>query len=105
MVADAGHCTAYLDDLVVYSDDCDSHLETLTTVFNLLADAKLTLNLAKCEFAQAAITYFGKHVGKVQVRPIEEKVHDFVHFPAPITRCELHRYLGMVGYYRGFVKT
>ncbi len=37
-------------------------------------NASLTVNLAKCEFGQATITYLGKEVGQGQVRPLEAKV-------------------------------
>lgn len=45
--------------VVVYSVDWDSHLKFLYLVFSHLAEANLTVTLAKCEFAQATV---GKHV-------------------------------------------
>lgn len=61
-----------------------------------------TLNVAKCDFAQATITYFGKEVGWGQVRPVEAKITDMIQFPAPTTIRELRRFLGMAGYYQSF---
>lgn len=98
------NCNAYLDDLVVYSTDWSEHVSLLNTVFERLAKASLTLNLAKCEFAQATITYLGKEVGQGQVRPIDAKVTAISEFPIPTTRRELRRFLGMAGYYRSFCK-
>lgn len=72
LFADVSNCTAYLDGVVIYSTDWDSHLATLRTVFNCFAEANLTLNLGKCEFAQATVTYLGKQVGQGQVRPLED---------------------------------
>ncbi|KAL6477782.1 hypothetical protein MHYP_G00136170 [Metynnis hypsauchen] len=45
------------DDLVVYTSDWPTHMKILSTVFERLEKASLTLNLAKCEFAQATVTY------------------------------------------------
>ena len=59
ILADVPHCAAYLDDVVVYSNDWAAHVLTLTTVFQRLARASLTLNLAKCEFGRATVTYLG----------------------------------------------
>lgn len=98
------NCNAYLDDLVVYSTDWAEHVSLLRTVFERLAKASLTLNLAKCEFAQATITYLGKEVGQGQVRPLEAKVTAIAEFPTPATRRELRRFLGMAGYYRSFCR-
>lgn len=43
-------------------------------------------------------------MGGGEVRPVQAKVECIVGFPVPTTRTELHRYLAMVGYYRGFCK-
>ncbi|CAI5657377.1 unnamed protein product [Oreochromis niloticus] len=97
-------CEVYLDDIVVYSDTWSEHIETLTDVFHRLGRASLTLNLAKCDFGKAMVTYLGKQVGQGQVRPLLAKIQAILDFPAPRTRRELRRFLGMVGYYRGFCR-
>lgn len=104
VLADVPHCTAYLDDVVVYSSDWVTHVTTLRTVFQRLAEASLTLNLAKCEFGKATVTYLGKQVGGGEVRPLGAKVAAITTFPVPTTRRELRRFLGMAGYYRGFCR-
>ncbi len=48
------------------------------------------------------MTYLGKVVGRGCVKPIHAKVNVICSFPKPATRRELRRFLGMVGYYRGF---
>ncbi len=68
MLSGVSNCNAYLDDIVVYSTDWLEHVSLLRTVFERLANTSLTLNLAKCEFSQATITYLGKEVGQGQVR-------------------------------------
>ncbi|MBN3310521.1 MCCA carboxylase, partial [Amia calva] len=73
-------------------------------LFDRLVDANLTLNLAKCEFGQATVTYLGKIVGRGQVKPIQNKVEAIHHFPIPSSFRELCRFLGMVGYYRNFCR-
>lgn len=73
-------------------------------MFQRLANASLTLNLAKCEFGKATVTYIGKPVGRAQVRTLTGKVEAIVAFPAPTTHRQLSRLLGMVGYYPTFCK-
>lgn len=97
-------CKAYLDDIVVYSSSWDEHIKLLHSVFGRLSDANLTHNLAKCEFGQATVTYLGKVVGRGQVKPVHSKVETILSFPAPVSRHELCRFLGMAGYYRSFCK-
>jgi len=104
VLAGVPNCKAYLDDLVIFSDDWKEHLSLLRTVFERLESASLTLNLAKCVFGQATVTYLGKQVGNGQVKPVDEKVAAITKFPVPVTRRELRRFLGMIGYYRSFCK-
>ena len=98
------NCEVYLDDIVLHSFSWSSHLELIHTVFHRLRDASLTLNLAKCEFGKATVTYLGKQVGQGQVRPVEAKIEAIVEFPTPKTKREVRRFLGMAGYYRSFCR-
>lgn len=86
---DVPNCSAYLDDLVIYSVDWVKHVHSLKNMLERLDKALLTLNLAKCEFGQATVTYLGKEVGQGQVRPVEAKVQANSEFPVPTTRREL----------------
>lgn len=97
-------CEAYLDDLVICSSTWTEHIDHLSTVFARLSEANLTINLSKCEFGQATVTYLGKRVGGGEVRPVQAKVEAILSVPVPTNRTELRRYLAMVGYYRGFCK-
>ena len=47
VLSGVANCEAYLAELVVHSADWQSHVETLSAVFQCLQDASLTLNLAK----------------------------------------------------------
>ena len=39
-----------------------------------LTEAQLTINLTKCDFAKATVTYLGKEVGQGEVCPVHAKV-------------------------------
>lgn len=72
----------YLDDVVIYSDDWDIHLDHTEKLFDLLAHANLTVNLAKCEFAKATVSYLGHVAGNGRVCPVHAKVQtidDYAH--------------------------
>ena len=70
----------YLDDVVVYSDTWEQHLCRVAALFGRLAEARLTINLAKCEFALATVTYLGEVVGQGEVRPVRAKVLAIDHY-------------------------
>lgn len=98
------NCNVYLDDIVIFSDSWSDHVATLSEVFQRLSQANLTVNLAKCEFGKATVTYLGKVVGHGTVRPMNAKVEAVLSYPTPSTRRELRRFLGLAGYYRCFCK-
>lgn len=104
VVAGLKGCAVYLDDLVVYSDTWHSHLQRIRALFERLAEARLTVNLAKCDFAMATVTYLGRVVGQGRVAPVQAKVMAVSKYPQPTTKKELQKFLGLVGYYRSFCK-
>lgn len=61
------NCNAYLDELIMYTHSWEEHVQVLEQVFAHLASATLTLNLAKCAFGEATVTY----VGQQQVRLVK----------------------------------
>ncbi|KAK8725979.1 hypothetical protein OTU49_010587, partial [Cherax quadricarinatus] len=93
---------AYLDDIVVFSNQWETHLVRLQNVFECLAQAKLTINLSKSEFGQESVQFLGYVVGQGKVAPINAKVEAIINFPRPQNRKAVMRFLGMVGYYRWF---
>ena len=48
-------CDAYIDDLVLYSDSWEDHVQLLRKFFSRLRDAHLTVNLSKSEFCRARV--------------------------------------------------
>lgn len=97
-------CAVYLDDVVIFSDTWEEHLARINSLFVRLSDARLTVNLAKCEFAKAIVVYLVKVVGQGKVCAVQAKVSAVEEYPVPTTKKELQRFLGLVGYYRSFCK-
>ena len=94
---------AYLDDISVRSDTWHEHLYHLAKVFELLAEAGVTLNAAKCVIGAATVRYLGHEVGGGQVAPADAKITAVQNIPEPQTRKELRSFLGVVGFYRRFI--
>nr|XP_054769552.1 uncharacterized protein LOC129277391 [Lytechinus pictus] len=103
VIAGLDNCVVYIDDILVYSDTWNDHLDHLRALFDRLDKANLVVNLMKSEFAKAKVTYLGHVVGQGQVLPGEAKIQAILDFPIPTTKKELLRFLGMSGFYRKFV--
>ena len=74
----------------------------LHTVLSRLATANVSINLKKCEWAKAKITYLGFQIGEGKLEPKDKNTEAIRNFPLPTSRRELRRFLGMTGFYRRF---
>jgi hypothetical protein len=52
-------CTAYLDNVLIFSKDKDKHKEHVLTVIYKLYTARLYLDLDKCVFKTKQVKYLG----------------------------------------------
>ena len=102
LVQDIDGCEGYIDDVVIFSDNWSDHIRQIKRFFQIMREAKLTINLMKSEFGKATVKYLGHIVGQGRVRPLDAKIQTIVKFPIPTSRKELARFLGMAGYYRNF---
>lgn len=96
--------SSFIDDIVVYSPTWSDHLNHLRVVLKLLKSSGLTAKLKKCFFGKAEVKYLGHVVGKGRVKPDEAKVSAIKTFATPTTKKTLRSFLGLVGYYRKFIK-
>ena len=102
LVRDIDGCEGYIDDVVIFSDNWSDHIRQIERFFQIMREAKLTINLMKSEFGKATVKYLGHIIGQGQVRPLDAKIQTIVKYPIPTSRKELARFLGMAGYYRNF---
>ena len=102
LVRDIDGCEGYIDDVVIFSDNWSDHIRQIERFFQIMREAKLTINLMKSEFGKATVKYLGHIVGQGRVRPLDAKIQTIAKFPIPTSRKELARFLGMAGYYRNF---
>lgn len=97
-------CLCYLDDIVVFSETFDGHLQRLNVVLNCIQDAGLILNPKKCLFGAQQIKILGHLVSEGCVRPDPDKVKAVKCFPTPKNVHDVRSFLGLCSYYRRFIK-
>lgn len=69
---------AYIDDIVIYSDSWEEHLEHLAQVFEKIHHAGLVVNATKCQIAKQEVSYLGYVVGGGSIRPQADKVQSIL---------------------------
>ena len=94
----------YLDDIVVYSNTLEEHAEHLRTVFRVLQENKLYVKREKCSFAKPEVEFLGHKITDGKLIMDKAKVKAIAEWEAPTKVTELRSFLGLVNYYRRFIK-
>lgn len=98
------YCFCYLDDIIIATPTFELHLEILNKLYLRLKEANLTVNFQKCEFCRDSLKFLGFVVDKAGLRTDEEKVSAILNYPAPKNTTEIKRLIGLIGWYRRFIK-
>ena len=93
----------YLDDILVYSPDMETHLEHLRKLFMKLREADLKLKEVKCNFLKKHIQYLAHIVLGKGITPMPEKLACIKEMPPPKTPKEVKQFLGFIRYHQNFM--
>ena len=89
----------YLDDILVYSPDMETHLEHLRELFMRLREADLKLKEVTCNFLKKHIQYLVHTILGKGKTPLPEKLACIKDKPLPKTAKEVKQFLGLIGCY------
>ena len=104
LLVDHKNAMVYLDDVVVYSEDEESHHGHLREFFEILRRAKIKLNLKKCSIEKEEIEFLGHVVNATGVYPDPKHLQQIKEL-SPLTNIKgVQSFLGLLGYYRKFVE-
>ncbi|KAL5775964.1 hypothetical protein ACOSP7_013524 [Xanthoceras sorbifolium] len=94
----------YLDDIVVYSNTLEEHAQHLQAVFKVLRENELYVKKEKCSFAQLEVYFLGHKIKDGVLMMDEAKIKAICEWDPPTKVPELRSFLGLVNYYRRFIK-
>lgn len=94
----------YLDDIIVYGKSFDEHLENLKKVLDRLDGANLRLKAKKCSFFKKEVSFLGYVVSETGIKTDPAKTESIEKIPTPNNVTELRSFLGLVSYYRKYIK-
>ncbi|EKV17987.1 Retrotransposon polyprotein, putative [Penicillium digitatum PHI26] len=93
----------YLDDILVFSETLEEHIEHNKLVLQKMREAEVTLKLKKCEFHVQETTFLGYRISPNGLGMEEEKVKSIMEWPTPKSMKEVQRFLGLANYYRKII--
>ena len=92
----------YLDDVLIFSNSWEEHLQHLNTVFNRFKTASLKIKLCKFQFFKTQLHYLDHKISADWLELLPEKL-DAIKNLAPAKNVdEAHWILGLLGYYQSF---
>ena len=98
------YCLIYLDDVIIFSQTEEEHLERMRVVFDCLREHGLKLKPSKCDVFKTEINYLAHHVSKKGVLPSKKNLEAIAECPPPDTYTKVKSFVGLVGHYRHFIK-
>ena len=96
---------AYLDDIIIFSQNEEEHLKHIETILKKLKKADLKLNESKCHFFKMEIHYLGHLISVSSIQPLPEKLDSICNMLEPRSPKEIKQFLGLTSYCRKFVPT
>ncbi|UYV61212.1 K02A2.6-like [Cordylochernes scorpioides] len=96
--------TSYFNDILVFSENEESHLKHLGQIFEILRKEGIQLRRDKCLLFMKRITYLGYEISENQISPSGVNVDVIKSLPPPRDLRCLRSFLGSVIHYAKFIK-
>lgn len=97
-------CIAYLDDILIFSADKQSHTQHIQQVLERMRSAELYANPAKCTFYQDQVEFLGYIISREGVSMDPRRVDTIASWKKPETYHDIQVFLGFCNFYRRFIK-
>lgn len=94
----------YLDDILIASSSIEEHRAHLKLVLERLSSYGLRINISKSIFGVNELGFLGYWVTSEGSRPLPERVQAILEYKLPDKLHELRTFLGIVNYYRRYLK-
>lgn len=97
-------CTAYLDDIIIFSESEAEHDIHVRLVIEKLMAAGLQIDIKKCEFGVKETKFLGFVLTTDGLKVDQEKIAVIKDWGYAKTKREIQSYLGFCNFYRRFIK-
>ncbi|GKA75153.1 putative reverse transcriptase domain-containing protein [Tanacetum coccineum] len=94
----------FIDDILIYSKSKEEHEEHLKLILELLEKEELYVKFSKCDFWHSKVQFIGHVIDSEGIHVDASKIESIKDWASPKTPTEIRQFLGLVGYYRPFIK-
>ena len=96
-------CLCYVDDVLIFSETFEQHMEDLANVLERFAKVGIQLRASKCAICKLSFEWLGHIVSAEGVAPTPRLIEAVEKMKKPTNVSELRTFLGLTTYYRKFV--
>lgn len=93
----------YIDDVIIYSPNPETHLAHLKEVLSILSNAGLSVNREKSKFNQTQLSFLSYKITSAGTTISDEHVQKFRELQVPRTIGQLRRTIGILNYFSRFI--
>ena len=93
----------YLDDLLIYSPDSDTHVSHVRKVLRCLRKHGLFAKAEKCEFHSTSVEYLGYVLSPGGLTMAQDKIKMILDWPELRKVKDIQLFLGFVNFYHHFI--
>jgi len=97
-------CTAYLHDILIYSEKEEQHIKHVKQILKALTKARLQVKPQKCEFHTNNVEYLCFIITTEGLRMDPAKITTIIEWPIPKKLRDVHYFLGFGNFYRRFIR-
>jgi len=97
-------CSAYLDNILIYSKTKEEHVQHVCKVLERLQSAGLFAKLSKCEFFVTETKFLGLIVGWDRFKMDPKKVKTILEWSTPRSATDVLWFNGFYNFYRRFIR-
>lgn len=94
----------YMDDIGIATESREKHDQLIREVLTRAKKSGLQFKMEKCRFFAKSVKYLGYVVSAEGVKANPSKVQCINEYPQPKTVLQVQRFLGMINYFRRFIK-
>ena len=99
-----GRVKVYIDDILIHTRTKKENRTLTREVLKALQEHHIYVKPNKCEFEQPKITFLGMDIEPGKIKPGKGRVEAIKAWPTPKNKKQLQQFLGLMNYYRRFIK-